>query len=71
MNMIWGKVFVYFLTFNYVLGYEISVPFTAINSLLAGHTNCRFFECCGPSWIYFNETGNIEHFLITLTIFII
>lgn len=71
MNMIWGKVFVYFLTFNYVLGYEISVPFTAINSLLAGHTNCRLFECCGPSWIYFNETGKIEHFLITLTIFII
>lgn len=59
MNMVWGKVFVYFFMFNYVFGYEILVLFIVINSLFVGYINCRFFECCGFSWIYFNEIGKI------------
>lgn len=60
--MIWWRLFVYFLAFNYVFGFEMLAPFTAINSLLARHNNCRLYECCGPGWIFFNDTGRISDF---------
>lgn len=56
--MVWRKL-VHFLAFNYAFGIEMPAPLSAIKSLLAQHTYCKLYECCGQDWIYFNETGKI------------
>lgn len=61
------KLVVHFLVFNYGVGFEISAPFTAITNLVAQHTYCKLYECCGPDWIFFNDTGKI-FFIISLRI---
>lgn len=50
--MVWRKL-VHFLAFNYAFGIEMQALLSAIKSL----TYCKLYECCGPDWIYFNETA--------------